>query len=172
MSPHNCHCFCKPRHCAGFTLLEAVLTLLLIGMLSAAASGLYADKDVFSGRVLADRLASQLLAAQQLALARGLQGEVTVALTLTGPALLMRVSQGALQTDSSVPADGLAVGWTQSATGNCGTVLQNLPLVLRYQPDGTLLTPAGGGRSVLVCVDSRYPVCVTAEGHAHAGTCF
>ncbi len=170
MNPTALPCCAGPRPCAGFTLLESVLTLLLVGLLSAIAVGLFADREVFSARAVADGLVGNLLLAQQQALARGVRGPVTVELAQLADGLRVRVGQGVNPVDHLLPDTGLAVGWRDTATGSCAGGQQGLPLQIAFLADGSLLTPSGSGRSLLLCIASL-AVCVTAEGHAHAGAC-
>jgi prepilin-type N-terminal cleavage/methylation domain-containing protein len=73
-----------PRKQAGFTLIELVMVIVLIGVLSYGASSLFASKDRYVDYLAKERLLSLGLLAQQLALGMSAQ-EVSIPGSATPP---------------------------------------------------------------------------------------
>lgn len=59
----------KARYAFGFTLIELVITLVIIGVLSALGAGLFASPSAYSSVSARDQLVSSALLAQKMALA-------------------------------------------------------------------------------------------------------
>jgi len=88
----------KPRSPAGFTLVELVIVLILVGIISALGIGLFASGSTYSGGAARDQFVSSAMLAQKRALTRVQPGEpVQFELVQTDRQWQFRVSQGATQ---------------------------------------------------------------------------
>ena len=63
---------------SGFTLVELVMVIILIGVLSALGVGLFASRSAFSPLLATQQLASATLLAQQAALAGNSSNSLTI----------------------------------------------------------------------------------------------
>lgn len=161
----------RPRLCAGFTLLELVLTLVLVGLLAVAANGLFADKKQFDNRVVADRLLVELQKVQQVAMSRDNGRSLRLQVRRSGTQTVLQLRQQSFLYESQFESLGAMIRWLEPGVGGCRGGMRNLPLQLDYLPDGRVVTPAGASTSAILCVDDTRPVCISAEGHAYADAC-
>lgn len=122
---------CKSQ--SGFTLIELVMVIVLIGVLSYGAASLYSSRDSFAGFIAKDQLISSGLLAQQVAM--GMSGMSATAdpvelkverdtddiwvFTLTKSGLpSMITSQDSSGTSISVDGTTLTAGASQTFTWN------------------------------------------------------
>ncbi|MEO8332277.1 MAG: prepilin-type N-terminal cleavage/methylation domain-containing protein [Gallionella sp.] len=83
----------------GFTLVELVMTMVIIGILAAIAAPRFFDKNVFQSRGFTDQVLASLRYAQKAAIAQ--RRNVCVAFTLPAPSTVT------LTIDSNTPPDGV-----------------------------------------------------------------
>ena len=81
---------------SGFTLVELVIVLVVVGILSVTAMGLFASRADFSASLVKDQFIASLLTAQQRALAHHSSSPVlfTVLQSADGSNWILTVSQG------------------------------------------------------------------------------
>lgn len=140
---------------AGFTLLELVVVLVLLGALAVVAVPRLAESG-FRSAAFAEQIAAAFRYAQRLAVASGCEVQVEVSATTHSYRITRRNdgsdtscgSSGAFTLDVASPAGG---NFTATATGG---VLVTQGLVLRFDAQG-LPTPNGGtvvvgGRSIVI----------------------
>ena len=143
-----------PSVSTGFTLVELVITLVLIGILSSVGIGLFANRSAFSPLLANQQLASAVRLAQQGALAGNAADEVAVA--QVGDQFRFTVGPGtAAERTFSLPRESTSLSATPTIT---------------FQPDGTLasgvnteLTFSGSG--------SSYTTCISSLGAVYQGSC-
>ncbi|MBI5626893.1 MAG: prepilin-type N-terminal cleavage/methylation domain-containing protein [Nitrosomonadales bacterium] len=108
----------------GFTLVELIMTMVIIGIIAAVAAPRFFDTNVFQSRGFADQVQATLRYAQKTAIAQ--RRNVCVAFTLPAPSTIT------LTIDSNTPPDGVCnpapAGNLQSPTGG---------------PDYVITAPAG-----------------------------
>jgi len=159
----------------GYTLIELLLTLVLLGILSVAAMGLFANKNSFSVTVVADQVMSQLNLTQQVALGRhsfnaaGVPVDTRFNISSSGGELDLSVTQGNYQSASRVNADSVTVSWKTSATTHCGsaTAVTSSDLTVNFNHAGET------NNNVLICLagQRQIPICITRLGLVYEGFC-
>lgn len=143
------------RKNVGFTLVELVMVLVLIGVLSAVGIGLFASRSAFSPLLASQQLSSAVLLAQQAALA----GNTTMdSVTISQTADTFTFNVG---------------GVTQFQIDRAGTMLtlggNPPPFIVTFNAQGI---PNGGvKRQFTFAGDSTYRVCLSALGAVYQGVC-
>ena len=89
----NQTCRSRTCFCRGFTLVELVITLVLIGILSALGIGLLASPSTYSAGAARDQFVSTALLAQKHALAGGPSNSVNFSYEQIGSELIFRVAR-------------------------------------------------------------------------------
>lgn len=140
----------------GFTLVELVTVLILIGVFSALGVGLFANRSAFSPLVATQQLASATLLAQQAALAGNPAGNLTIDQTSDE----FRFTVGS----------GTPISRTFSINRN-GTSLNgaSLPLTLNFTPLGALAS--GSDVALTFTGDSTFQTCISSLGAVYQGAC-
>lgn len=138
---------------SGFTLVELVMVIILIGVLSVLGIGMFANRSAFSPLLAAQQLNSAALLARQAAMASNENDSVTV-------------SDGGGSFTFSVGSIG---SWSISKEGTELTVPGGLPLDIQFNKDGA---PVSGNNLELSFIgDSRYDICVSSLGAVYSGGC-
>lgn len=151
-------CVSQENSSSGFTLVELVMVLILIGIISSLGVGLFAGRSAFSPLLASQQLSSATLLAQQAALARNEAASMTVA--QTSSAFQFMVGAGTASSRSfEIDREGTAL--SVSAGG--------LPLTVPFDELGK---PTGGSNIQFVFTgESSYSVCLSSLGAVYPGTC-
>lgn len=139
---------------AGFTLVELVTTLVVIGIISSLGIGLFANRSAFSPLLANQQLASAVLLAQQGALAGNSADEVAVA--QVGDQFQFTVGPGtAAERVFTLPRESASLSATPT---------------IAFQPDGT---KSGGANTELTFSgsDTSYTTCISSLGAVYQGSC-
>nr|WP_077529408.1 type II secretion system protein [Halomonas utahensis] len=144
----------KARNAFGFTLVELVITLVIIGVLSALGAGLFANRSAFSPLLANQQLASAVRLAQQGALAGNPADDV--AITQIDGQFQFTVGGGtSAERVFTLPRESASLSATTTIT---------------FQPDGT---PANGVNTELKFSGSgtSYTTCISSLGAVYQGGC-
>ena len=161
----------------GFTLIELIAVIILVGILGAAIHARFAGGSTYESAIVRDQIITSARSAQQKALGHR---DVRLSLQPQDNVLLLSVTdaQGPLQT-VDVPLRGIILSARVDASDDCsvpGTpITESAPLVLDYVLPGNL-DKAGGvpvASQVHICVgeDPGVSLCIASTGFAFAGTC-
>lgn len=164
---------------SGFTLLELVAVLVLLGILSAAAFPRFADLGSYRDRVFRDTLLTSLRLSQRTALSHN---AATVEWRLNQSAAeswLYAIDINAAQQMGETLASDQVVAYSASLSAGgviAGNLALNNTLTLRFDPSGNL-TFAGDGsssgalNSSMQLTANGQQLCVSLTGFAYEGTC-
>ncbi|MEE2763382.1 MAG: type II secretion system protein [Pseudomonadota bacterium] len=141
----------------GFTLVELVMVILLVGGLSALGVGLFTGRSAFSPLLATQQLASATLLAQQAALA----GNPADALTIEQTTDNFRFTVG--------PATANPRVFEIARAGTSLSVPGTLPLTLNFNADGAPST--GANLNLTFSGDSTFQTCLSSRGAVYAGAC-
>lgn len=151
------------RSAFGFTLIELVITLVLIGIISALGLGLLVSPGAYSAGAARDQFVSSALLAQKRALANsGSTDTVTLEIEENASEWLFRVSQGGTDyPERSAAREGATLTVNGGAPGN--------PETFEFDRQGRLV---GGGDAELVFDGtSAHRACVSSLGFAYPEAC-
>ncbi len=157
----------------GFTLVEVVLTLLLVSIISVLGIGLFASKDSYTNRTVADQILSQARLAQQVALGRSIDTTTSFTVTKTSDAILLRIEQGSYQEERTLDGiSGNSIFWKDSGTTSCGGGSSS-NFTLTFNREGDATSPGGNATNTLICISGSQtiPICISPLGFAYEGVC-
>jgi MSHA pilin protein MshC len=141
----------------GFTLVELVMVLVLVGVFSALGIGLFASRSAFSPLLATQQLASATLLAQQAALAGN-------------PASTLIIEQ---QTDdfrfTVGPGTSSPRVFEISREGTSLSASGGLPVTLTFGADG--MPVSRKNLSLTFSGDSSFQTCISSLGAVYAGGC-
>lgn len=168
------------RH-RGFSIIEIVVVLVILGVVSVAITSRVLRADTYNAAIARDQVISLARTAQQKAIGRN---DVSLSIQGAGNNFEIRVSDSTGVIESSrvarssvdVQADVNQLSGCAALAGN--TVTDVTSFVLRYTELGDLLEGGVGGTAGIttgarVCInnDPAMSVCVSAAGYAYAGDC-
>jgi len=168
----------------GFSLVELVVAILLVGILAAFIFPRILNSDIYNAITTRDQLLSVTRAAQQRALGRS---DVRLQVQLIGDRwhMILSDNSGELQRGQA-PARGVNLAFDVNQRASCGALPAGLivsaaaPLEIEYQTLGQLLQVrlgSGGWQAVTdnlrICVNNQpaHSLCLDGSGFAYAGDC-
>lgn len=137
---------------SGFTLVELVMVIILIGVLSALGVGLFASRSAFSPLLVTQQLSSATLLAQQAALA----GNAANTLTIAEVGDDFRFTVGT--TIFNLPREGTSLN-----------VAGGLPFTITFDSNGAPVS--GSNISFTFVGDSTFVTCLSSLGAVYRGSC-
>jgi prepilin-type N-terminal cleavage/methylation domain-containing protein len=171
---------------AGFSVIELVIVILVIGIVSAVALTRALRSDSYNAIIARDQLVSMAQSAQQKAIGRS---DVRLVLQPVGNNVQFRIedSTGLVESAEIASASVLARG-DVNELGSCDLVAGGAlitvaaPMVLNYNALGDLLNggvtgspgfPQTISTGARVCIndDPQMSVCLSSAGYAYVGNC-
>ncbi|TGN38542.1 type II secretion system protein [Marinobacter confluentis] len=140
---------------SGFTLVELVMVIILIGVLSVLGIGLFAGRSAFSPILATQQLASATLLAQQAALAGNAGGSLTI--SQDSENFTFTVGAGALRV-FSMPREGTSLA-----------VAGGLPFTIDFDASGAPVS--GTNTSLTFSGESSFQTCISSLGAVYRGSC-
>lgn len=154
----------------GFTLIELIMVIILLGVLSVFAMSRFSSGQSYSSVITKNQLLASLRLTQQTALSRASSSEnVLLTITSSGGYWSFVTSGGNGNSFSSrIESSNEQIHFGTTLTGSCSS-LSTLPLVLSFDGDGNRIPQS----NLRVCVDSviDYELCISASGYAYEGGC-
>ena len=169
----------------GFTLVEAIIIIVLVGIVSAFAISRFVGGSSFNPAIVRDQIIAMARNAQQNAL-----GRPDVELTLTpnagGSELTLTVSDsGGVVNQQSAPLGDVSLSGDINTVSSCGTtggaqsISNATPMTINFGELGDLeisgVTGSTGAvtSALRICVNNNpvNSVCVSPSGFAYAGDC-
>lgn len=170
----------------GFSVIELVIVILLIGIVSAVAMARILRSDTYNSIIARDQLVSIARSAQQKAIGRS---DVSLHIQPIGDSLQFRIEDvtGVVETINTdlaavIPSGDVNQLASCSVVGGTSVVSLATPMVLYYNELGDLLnggvTGAAGfpedvtsGARLCINNDPAMSVCFSPSGYAYVGDC-
>lgn len=158
-----------PKGSLGFTLIELVMVILILGILSVGAMGLFATREDFASALVKDQLLANLRLAQQLVLARQAEGDLTLEIRPEGDSWQLRFLQNgaAAVAARTIDREGTDIYSSITEFGAPCASLTPAPVTLTFDRRGD----TSQNRRICVTGEITYEICVSAAGHAYEGAC-
>ena len=169
----------------GFTLVELIIVLVVIGIISAVAIARLSGGNTFNAIIVRDQIVSMARNAQQHSLGRS-----SVTMTITPnvglDTVTLATNDGGGTIDSiSVPIDDVTLSGDINTTDSCDTtagvdsITSAAPMTIDFGELGNLNTSGVTGSTgaitsaLRVCIDDDpdFSVCVSPAGFAYPGDC-
>jgi len=171
----------------GFTIIEIVVTLVILGVISAVTVSRFGGSDSFSAYIIRDQIISLSRNAQQSSLGRA---DVKLIVTPSGDGQTVNIkttNAGGTILSVNLALDSVMLTGDVNKTESCatnpasaslGAITNAAPFTLSFGELGSLI-PSGFGAgtavtsAVRICLDSRVEdsVCIAPSGFAYAGDC-
>jgi len=177
--------WCNIRANRGFTLVEAILVIVLIGIISAVVVPRFVGSSSFNPIIVRDQIIATVRNAQQNALGRP-DVELTITPDAGGSEVTLTVSDGGGVIDqTSAPLNDVSLSGDINITASCATtpganaITSASPLTIAFGELGDLAVSGVGGNTgavlsaLRICINDSAvnSVCVSPSGFAHAGDC-
>lgn len=161
----------------GFTLIELITVIILLGILSAFAVSRFSSSQSYSTTVIKNQLIASVRLAQQTAMSRSSvssSGQTQLQITGDSDNWFLNITSGPITYNAQVDRGNEQVryGTNTSATCSALTASSSTPLVLTFNGDGNRV-PATALR---ICVDrpsstADIELCISPSGYAYEGAC-
>lgn len=176
---------CGNSQTDGFTLVELVVAILILGVISAVTIARFSDGNAANGIVLRDQIVASVRQAQQSAFGRE---NVEFSLTPNGSGseatIEVSESNGTIL-QSTVPIASVGLNADRDVTSSCAVtpgsnaVTSANPIVIDFGGLGEITSAEVGGTSgavntsLKICVDNQSvtSVCISPAGFAYVGDC-
>lgn len=171
----------------GFTIVEVVIVIFVLGIISATAMSRFNDENAFIGFIVRDQIISQARRAQQGAFGRS---DMSMVFTPNGAgteATVEVLEASTVLSSITVSINSLTITGDTDVTDSCTSAGSNItdssPFTLTFGELGDLVASSGvaGAASfgvaattaVRFCIneDIDYSVCVSPSGFAYPGDC-
>ncbi|MCY0964205.1 pilus assembly FimT family protein [Parathalassolituus penaei] len=156
---------------SGYTLIELVMVMIIVGVLGAIGAGRFADSESYDRRAIAEFWLGSLRQAQQVAMARAADSQLTLQIRVDSSQWRLLITGGTGQTQvQSWPSDGLSLYQGSSGASGCrGMSVVTSSLDIGLDGDGNLAS----GTNLALCIntDPSTNICLASSGYAYAGIC-
>jgi MSHA pilin protein MshC len=154
----------------GFTLIELITVIILLGILSAFAVSRFPDSQGYSTTIIKNQLLASARLAQQTSLSRA-SSSTNVTLTVSeilGEWNLVITGGSGIDFSSQVDRGSEQVRFGTNLSAAC-SALAAAPLTITFDGDGKKIPY----QSLRICVDSvaDLELCISPSGYAYEGTC-
>ena len=165
----------------GFTLIELITVIVLLGILSAFAVSRFPSSQSYSTTVIKNQLIASARLAQQTAMSRASvssSGQTQLQVTDDSDNWYLNITSGPVSYSAQVDRGGEQVRYGTNMLASCSaltasaTASASTPLVLTFNGDGNRV-PAIALR---ICVGTPsstadIELCISPSGYAYEGTC-
>ena len=150
----------------GFTLVELVAVISLLGVVLAIISSRFALVDPFDQRIGEDGVLSLLRKTQQSAFG---VGNVSVTIETSGSNVVFsQIVSGAARTARSFPTNEVAITAGSVGSGtSCSSISSTI--TLNFDSAGEIETVDDDGFPI--CLNGESSLCISPAGFAHEGAC-
>ena len=160
-------CYLSGTESKGFTMIELIMVMVVLGILSASASSLFSSKSTYVTYIAKDQLISMSLLAQQAALAQQRE-TIALCITQTSDEWIFEVHK------DDCASTGIDI-YIQSRVERENAILLQDALAFVSPQTFTFNQSASlsGGNNIqfLFDGDSDQEVCLTSTGFAYSGVC-
>lgn len=151
----------------GFTMIELIMVMVVLGILAVSASSLFSSKSTYVTFIAKDQLISMSLLAQQAALAQQKE-TVVLCITQTSDEWIFEVHK------TNCSTSGVDLYVQSKVERENATLLQDAlafvsPQTFIYNPSASL--SSGNNIQFLFDGDSDREVCLSSTGYAYSGVC-
>ncbi|MCB1644174.1 MAG: prepilin-type N-terminal cleavage/methylation domain-containing protein [Pseudomonadales bacterium] len=161
----------------GFTVIELVVTLVLISIVSVTAYSRWFDTSSFDATTLRSGVLSAARVAQRIALSHA-TAVVTLTVSRSGDQYTASVTEtiGSVSQTAFSASIVTDTAVTASAGGSTQTLSSSVPLQLTFDSLGNVTAVVLGavtttGSQGVQLVTGSLPLCVSPVGYAHEGNC-
>ena len=154
----------KAPKLSGFTLVELVMVIVLIGVLFVLGVGLFASRSAFSPLLATQQLASATLLVQQAALAGNPSKKLTI--SQTGERLVFDAGVNQFE----ITREGATLSYRLA--GGSYTNVPDTGFEVEFSPMGRVSGPvARESIDFRIFGESRFDLCLSSLGAVYVGTC-
>tara|TARA_B100001059_G_C17654086_1_gene486014 strand:+ start:198 stop:707 length:510 start_codon:yes stop_codon:yes gene_type:complete len=154
----------------GFTLIELVTVIILLGILSAFAISRFPSSQGYSTIIIKNQLLASARLAQQTSLSRASStANVTLNVSeISGDWNLVVAGGSGISYSAKIDQGSEQIRSGTSLTGACST-LSSSPFTVTFDGDGNRVP----FENLRVCIDSTtdFELCISPSGYAYEGAC-